>query len=80
MIKFEVGHKYYTRSVCNHDCAWTFTVIKRTAQTVTLAGGRHGVKTCRISKQTSNYRGAESVFPLGQYSMAPILSADHINA
>ena len=30
----------------------------------------------RINKQTSEILDAESVFPLGNYSMAPVLSAD----
>ena len=30
---------------------------------------------CRIISDLSEYRGAESVYPLGKYSMCPILSA-----
>ena len=29
-----------------------------------------------INKQLSEWNGAESVYPLGNYSMAPVLSAD----
>lgn len=77
MKKFEIGQAYSMNSVCNHECVWTFTVTARTAQTVTLTYGRESIR-CRINKQISEYRGAESVFPLGKYSMAPILSADKV--
>ena len=76
MKKFEVGQTYTMRSACMHDCVWTYTVTKRTTQTVTITDGKQ-VKTCRISKAVSQCRDAESIFPLGQYSMAPTLSADH---
>jgi hypothetical protein len=75
MKKFEIGQTYTMRSACMHDCIWSYTVTARTAQTVTITDGKE-VKRCRISKQVSQYRDAESIFPLGQYSMAPILSAD----
>ena len=77
MKKFEVGTIYSMRSVCSHDCVWTYTVIARTAQTITITDGKT-VQKCRISKATSQFRGAESVYPIGQYSMAPILSADKV--
>lgn len=76
MLKFEVGKTYEMRSPCMQDCVWTYTITRRTAQTVTITDGEQ-TKTCRISKQTSEYRQAESIYPLGQYSMCPILSADH---
>ena len=77
MKKFEIGQTYTMRSACMHDCIWTYTVTARTAQTITLTDGKK-VQRCRISKLTSEYRNAESVYPLGQYSMAPILSADNV--
>lgn len=77
MKKFEIGKTYKMHSIGNQDCIWSFTVTARTAQTITLDDGKK-VQRCRISKRTSEYRGAESVYPLGQYSMAPILSADRV--
>ena len=74
MTKFEVGKNYSMRSACDHNCVWTYMVIGRTAQTVTLSDGEK-VKKCRISKQYSEFNKAETVFPLGQYSMCPILRA-----
>ena len=78
MKKFEIGQTYSMRSACMHDCVWTYTITARTAQTVTLTDGKE-VKRCRINKQVSEWRNAETVYPLGQYSMAPSLSADKIN-
>ena len=77
MKKFEIGETYSVRSACNHECVWTYTVTARTAQTITVTDGKE-VRKLRISKRVSEYRAAESVFPLGQYSLAPILSADKV--
>ena len=81
--KFKVGNLYSMRSACNHECVWTYKVLARTACTVTLAqvmsNGKTKVDTvtCRINKGLSEFCGAESVKPLGSYSMCPILSADN---
>lgn len=74
MKKFEIGQTYSMRSICDHNCVWTYTVTKRTAQTITITDGKE-TKTCRISKKYSEYRNAETILPLGQYSMAPMLTA-----
>lgn len=79
MKKFEIGTTYTMSSACDHNCVWTYTVIKRTAATVTITDGTE-TRTCRISKDWSEYRGAETILPLGKYSMCPVLSADHIAA
>lgn len=75
MKKFEVGKTYSVRSICNHDCVWTYKVTARTSCTITLEDDRGNTAKFRISKKISEYRGAESVYPLGNYSMCPILSA-----
>ena len=75
MKTFEIGKTYITKSPCDHNCTWTFTVVKRTACTVTITDGEK-TKSCRIIKGLSEENGAEAIFPLGQYSMAPILRAD----
>lgn len=74
MKKFEIGETYSMRSICDHNCVWSYTVTARTAQTVTISDGKE-VKRCRISKMYSEYRNTETIFPLGQYSMAPMFSA-----
>ena len=74
MRKFEIGKKYSMISICNSECVWTYEVIARTAQTITITDGEN-VQRCRISKKFSAYRNAETVTPLGVYSMCPMLSA-----
>lgn len=78
MIKFSfvVGKKYYMTSACNSDCAWVYEVISRTAQTITIKDIYDGtVKKCRIIKGLTEYYGAETVRPLGTFSMCPSLKA-----
>lgn len=67
-MKFEAGKTYQTRSACDHDCIIRVTVAKRTAKTVTTPVGT----TFRVSE----YQGVEQFRPWGNYSMAPIISAD----
>ena len=74
MTKFEIGKQYSMTSPCDHNCVWNYTVISRTASTITITDGKE-TKTCRIVKQLSEYRGTETVRPLGNYSMCPLLSA-----
>ena len=64
------------RSACDHDCIWTYKVVSRTACTVTLKDEYGKKKTCRISKNLSEYCKAECVLPLGSFSMNPILRAN----
>jgi hypothetical protein len=74
MKAFEVGKQYTHGFIGDSELFVTWTVIKRTAQTVTITDGRE-TKTCKINAKVSEYRNAESVFPFGRYSMCPILSA-----
>ena len=77
MLKFEVGNIYACRSICNYDCVWYFRVVSRTKSTITiLKDGEKNPVVKRINNQVSETLDAESVYPLGNYSMAPILSAD----
>ena len=75
MKTFEIGKTYSMRSACDHECVWTYKVIARTASTITITDDKE-TKTCRINKKYSEYRNAETIFPLGKYSMCPMLSAE----
>lgn len=75
MKQFEIGKTYTMRSIGDHDCVWTYTVVKRTAKTITISDGTE-TKTCRVNTQVSEDRNAETIFPVGRYSMCPALSAD----
>jgi hypothetical protein len=67
VTEFRPGKTYATRSICDHDCIISITVLNRTAKTIRTTEG----KLFRIS-----YRdGLEFVRPWGTYSMAPIIDA-----
>lgn len=74
--KFEVGKHYSCRSACNQDCVWTFVIVARTEKTIVLQDRNGAHKTCRVNQKMAERFGYESVFPLGRYSMCPVLSAD----
>ena len=77
MTRFEVGKTYTHGWIGDADLFTSWKVVKRTASTITITDGKD-VKTCRINKKYTEYRNAETVFPFGQYSMCPVLSADKI--
>jgi hypothetical protein len=70
--KFTAGQKLSTRSICDSDCIFRATVIKRTAKRVTLDLGRGKIKTVGIF---IDYDGHEACYPYGRHSMAAIFSA-----
>lgn len=76
MVQFEIGNVYECRSICDYDCVWSYTVMARTASTVTIRNNETGnVQKNRIVGY-SKVCGIETVYPLGQYSMCPSLCAD----
>lgn len=76
MKQFEIGKVYECRSICDYNCIWRYKVIERTASTITIKDLHTGkVQKNRISKGTSQYFNAETVYPLGRYSMCPSLIA-----
>jgi len=72
-MKFEVGKTYWTRSICDHECIFRFSILSRTAKQVTI--NVHG-KTVR--RGISEWNGVETFAPFGRYSMAAIISADKL--
>ena len=74
MTRFEIGKEYSCRSICDHECVWTYKVIDRTEKTITITDGKE-IKNLRIIKALSEMDGRECVFPLGKYSMCPTLRA-----
>jgi hypothetical protein len=76
MVKFEIGKVYAMKSPCYQDCVWVYTVMARTASTITLESEDGEVIKCRINKKDMEHFGAEAVRPLGTYSMCPILRAN----
>jgi len=70
MNTFTENQELSARSICNNDCIFTATVIKRTAKTVTIKDDR-GERRCKIH----NYGDGEFIFPYGQYSMCTTFQA-----
>lgn len=68
---FQIGKTYATRSACDHDCIFAFTILARSAKSVTVEV--HGATVRRGVKE---YEGVEQFKPFGSYSMAGIISAD----
>lgn len=76
MKKFEIGKTYTMRSACDHNCTWSYIVTARTACTITIKD-EYGKETKhRVNKLSSEHRKAETILPLGNYSMCPMLSAN----
>jgi hypothetical protein len=73
MNQFQIGRTYSTRSICDYDCIFSFTILGRTAKTVTTQV--HG-KTVR--RGLSLWNGVEQFKPFGNYSMCAIIGADDL--
>ena len=84
-MKFRVGKIYWMNSICDSNCYWYYNVINRTKRTVNIIqvnedGTQRGKEArFRICQGLSVLRGAESIKPLGTFSMSPTLSADKIH-
>ena len=77
--KFETGKTYFTRSACDHNCIFSYTVVRRTAKSVWLKeDGKHASEkvTRRTIKTGLCSDSTEYVLPEGHYSMCPVISAD----
>lgn len=72
-MKFIVGNTYSTRSACDHNCVFQFTVVKRTAKFITITGGSLN-DSSRVGVTIED--GGEIVFPHGRHSMAPVIRAN----
>lgn len=77
MKTFKTDTTYYTRSTCDHNCIFEYTVISRTNKTITIKDKFNDVKKCRVNKKLTEYKGIETILPEGNYSMCPIISADN---
>jgi len=68
---FIVGKIYEARSICDHDCIYKATVLKKTAKTVTIKTMGETVRR----KIHVNAEGEQYFYPHGIYSMSPIMRA-----
>ena len=76
-MKFQVGHTYATRSICDHDCIFRFTILARTAKTVTIQDPDTSDRRT-VKRRLSLWEGVEQFSPFGRYSMAAIVGADDL--
>jgi hypothetical protein len=68
---FQVGKTYFDRSICDHNCIFSFTILARTAKSVTI-----NVRGKTARKGLTTYNGVEQFKPFGTYSMCAVVSAD----
>ena len=71
-MKFQAGKTYTTRSIGDHNCIISVKVLRRTAKTIWVEGDSLTKPSLRIFE----WRGVEHARPWGNYSMAPIVSAE----
>lgn len=67
---FKIGETYSTRSACDHDCIYSFKIVRRTAKQITFL--YHGKEETRGVRE---YGGEEVCSPFGRYSMSPTIHA-----
>jgi hypothetical protein len=69
-MKFEVGKTYATRSICDHECIFSFVILARTAKQVTV-----NVHDKVVKRGLSIVDGIEEFKPFGTYSMCAVIRA-----
>jgi hypothetical protein len=69
---FVIGQELSCRSVGDWNCVFSFKVVKRSAKFVTLL--YHGIEHKVSVRNWSD--GCEYCYPLGTFSMAPLLRSD----
>jgi hypothetical protein len=72
-MQFQVGQTYATRSICDYDTIFSFTILARTAKTVTV--NVHGKV---VRRGLSIWEGNEQFKPFGNYSMCTVVGADDV--
>lgn len=69
---FQVGLRYALTFIGNADLHVNYEVVKRTAAFVTVTDGNETVR-CKVSR--NHPTDEEVIYPMGRYSMAPVLGA-----
>lgn len=69
--QFETGKTYYTRSICDYECVFSFEILGRSAKTVTV-----NVNGKTVKRRLRVYEDVEMFQPFGSYSMAAVISAN----
>jgi hypothetical protein len=74
-IKFKPGQSYETRLISDYDSKLIFKIYRRTDKSVWIDAWPNKVKG-PVRRTIKIFGGVETISPIGNYSMAPILSAD----
>ena len=69
--QFVVGQTYMGRFASDYDTKAHFTILSRTAKTITTT-----VRGKQVRRGLSVYRGVEQFKPFGSYSMAMVIDAN----
>ena len=72
IAQFVVGRTYSTRSICDHECIHSVTIVSRTAKRVTFT---NGASTETKARGIAIWDGVETFKPFGDYSMCAIIRA-----
>lgn len=80
-VRFEVGQTYYGRFISNHSNVFVYRVVRRTEKSVWVQQLNRGTlepwgEVERKALSTSYMDEHEQCYPMGRYSMCPILGAD----
>jgi hypothetical protein len=71
---FEAGRTYWTRSICDSDCIFRATIIRRTAKSVWIKS----MNGETVRRSIELHDGVEHIYPHGRYSMAACIGADRV--
>ena len=77
--QFITGQTYGTSSICDSNCIFRFTVIRRSEKSLWLkdhSGIKKGVYRVKI---TDYDQENETCSPLGSYSMSPVINSSKTN-
>lgn len=72
---FKPNTTYACRSIGDHNCIWSFVVVRRTAKCIWI---QEDGKTTVERRGIYVYDDIEKIRPFGTYSLCPVLSADKI--
>jgi hypothetical protein len=68
--RFEVGRTYATPSITDHECVFSFMILGRSQQTVTVK-----IDGKVVRRGVKEFNGSEYFRPFGNYSMAAVIDA-----
>ena len=68
--QFQIGRSYSTRSIGDIDCVYSYEILSRSQATVTIS-----IEGKEVKRRVAVREGVETFYPMGKYSMAPVIRA-----